>query len=138
MSDRGPEAEDDVALSALIDGALTEEDAAAMRRRVAQEPRLARRLSELRGVGEVLRRTYGGIAEEPLPSRVLDLLPARPATPARRRTLAFSLAAGLGLAAGVLLTIAVLSRARTAEPPGLLLDRGEVERGSALEAGAAL
>jgi len=131
MIERGSEPDDDQALSALLDGALSIEGAAALRRRLAHDPQLARRLTELQGVDANLRRAYDGIAKEPLPARVLDLLPAeRPS----RATLPWALAAGLGLAAGILLTLLVLSRAHAPGPPGLLLERGEVERGSALEA----
>jgi hypothetical protein len=122
---------DDQALSALLDGALSSEDSAALRRRLAHDPQLARRMTELQGVDESLRRAYGGIAEEPLPPQVLALLPSKPRSRAR---LPWAVAAGLALAAGILLTLLVLSRAHAPGPPGLLVERGEVERGSALEA----
>ena len=131
MIEGGLEPDDDQALSALLDGALSMEDAAALRRRLAQDPQLARRLTELQGVDESLRRAYGGIAEEPLPAQVLELLPAKSRSKAR---VPWSVAAGLGLAAGILLTLLVVARAHALGPPGLLLERGEVERGSALEA----
>jgi hypothetical protein len=131
MIERGPESDDDLALSALLDGELSIDDAAALRRRLTRDPQLSRRLEELQEVDEGLRGAYGGIAQERLPAQVLGLLPAEHRSRAR---VPWQVAAGLGLAAGILLTLLVLARVHAPGPPGLLLERGEVERGSALEA----
>jgi len=124
---------DDEALSALLDGALSREEAAALRLRLAAEPALALRLEELRRVDEVVRGAYASVAGEPTPSRIVDLvrgearvvpLHARAWTGARR--FAVPVAAAAGLAAGLLIAFLVLRGAAPPGPPGLLADRGAV------------
>ena len=75
MADRNARAEDDEVLSALLDGALAEDEAKRLCDRLASDPALAARLEALRGVDAAVRQAYGPIADEPVPQRVLALLP---------------------------------------------------------------
>jgi hypothetical protein len=130
---------DDEALSALLDGALSREEAEALRRRLSAEPPLARRLEELRRVDEVVRGAYASVAEEPTPRRIVDLvrgearvvpLNARASSGARR--FALPLVAAAGLAAGFLIAFLALRGGAPPGPPGLLADSGSVEERSPL------
>ena len=124
---------DDEALSALLDGALSREDATALRRRLSAEPALARRLEELRQVDEVVRGAYASVVEEPTPRRIVDVVrgeaPVVPlharAWPGARR-FAVPFAAVAGLAAGFLIAFLAMRGAAPLGPPGLLADRGTV------------
>lgn len=141
MTDPQPWTDDDAALSALLDGALPAEQAEPLRRRIADEPALARRLEELRQVDGALRRTYAGIADEPLPQRVLDGLQSRGVVASFRPRVSsgtrwFSLrsavATGAALAAGFIIACLVLQRAEPIVPLGFITKGGSVEEGSAL------
>ena len=103
-----------------------------LKRRLAVEPALAARLEELERANSALRNAYAGIAAEPLPQRVLDLIDAAPrATTAsvvdittRRQTrerrfapLPMSLAAGIALAVGLGAGYLVTSRPPTSTIP---------------------
>jgi hypothetical protein len=130
---------DDEALSALLDGALSREEAAALRRRLSEEPALARRLEELRRVDEVVRGAYASGVEEPAPSRIVDLVrgdarvvPLHARRRSGARWFAVPFAAVAGLAAGFLIAFLALRGAAPPGPPGLLADRGAVERRSPL------
>jgi anti-sigma factor RsiW len=74
MTDRHRSTADDEALSALLDDALPNEEAERLRRRLAQEPPLAARFAELERATAAVRDAYAGVAAEPLPERVLELL----------------------------------------------------------------
>jgi hypothetical protein len=124
---------DDEALSALLDGALSREEAEALRRRLATEPALAARFEELRRVDEAVRGAYAGVAEEPVPRRIVDLVrEGAPVVPLRR--FAWPVAAAAGLAAGFLIAFLALRGGAPLGPPGLLADRGVVEKHSRLHA----
>ena len=93
MADRNAQAEDDEVLPALLDGALAEDEAKRLCDRLASDPALAARLEALRGVDAAVRQAYGPIADEPVPQRVLALLPIPagaeyPGDPSRRIPLA--------------------------------------------------
>ena len=124
---------DDEALSALLDGALSPEETAALRRRLAAETALARRLEELRRVDEALRAAYASVVEEPIPSRVVDVvrgkarvIPPHAGMWSGSRRIALPLTAVAGLAAGFLIAFLALRGAAPPGPPGLLADRGTV------------
>ncbi len=130
---------DDAALSAFLDGALSHQEAAALRRRLGAEPALARRLEELRQVDEAVRGAYAGVVEEPVPRRIVDLvrgegrpIPLQPRAGSGVRRFAVPFAAAAGLAAGLLVALLAPRGAVTPGPPGLLADRGAVEERSAL------
>jgi hypothetical protein len=133
MTDREPWMEDDAELSALIDDELDPERAARLRGRLADEPALARRLEELARVDESVRRAYAGIADEPVPERILALVGSRPDAGAavhdrRRWSRTAALAtAGLALAAGFALAFVVLPRTEPAGPFASVGERGAVD-----------
>lgn len=66
--------EDDVLLSAYLDRELPQDDAERVRKRLAAEPALARRLEEMRGANAAARNALAAGDETPLPQAVLDLL----------------------------------------------------------------
>jgi hypothetical protein len=119
MNDRPPRSAsaDDEALSALIDGALTTQDAQRLRERIAGEPVLAARLTALEQADAILRNSYAGIVEEPLPPQLLARL--KPSAPAenvvalhgnggwRRAWVPSALAAGIALAVGLVIGLSV-------------------------------
>lgn len=130
---------DDEALSALLDGALSREEAAALRRRLSAEPALALRLEELRRVDEVVRGAYASAVEEPTPRHIVDLVrgEARGIPPQARawsgaRRFATPVAAVAGLAAGFVIAFLALRGAEPPGPPGLVADGGAVEERSPL------
>ena len=104
----------DEMLMALSDGALEEPEAGRVAALVAADPALAARLAALRAGGEAARRAYAGVAEEPVPHRLLaavlaaDAAAAPPPAPANpplwRRPAAaaaiVALAAALGAIGG--------------------------------------
>jgi hypothetical protein len=127
---------DDEALSALLDGALSSEEAANVRRRLTAEPALARRLEELRRVDEVVRGAYASVVDEPVPSHIVDLvrgeIPLHTGARFVASRFAWPSAAVAGLAAGFLIAFLALRGATPAGPPGLLADRGAVDERSRL------
>jgi hypothetical protein len=95
-------AERDERLSALLDGALTPAEAAALRAEVAGSPALAERLAALAAVDEGLRALPGRPVPSDLRARVERALGAsapRRAPPSRRRWLGASALAGAAAAA---------------------------------------
>jgi anti-sigma factor RsiW len=68
--------DDDAALSALLDDALPPEEAERLRARLAAEPALLARFEAIQLADTGVREAYAGVADEPLPQRVLDLLDA--------------------------------------------------------------
>jgi hypothetical protein len=72
MSDR--RFTDDELLSALLDGALSPEDAAHVEHRLEQEPALQARFEALERANAAVRDAYVGVVDEPLPQRLLDSL----------------------------------------------------------------
>ena len=130
---------DDEALSALLDGALAREEAAALRRRLSAEPALARRLDELRRVDEAVRSAHASVVEDSMPRHIVDLVRGdarvvalQPRAWSGARRFAWPFAAAAGLAAGFLIAFLALRGAAPPGPPGLLADRGAVEERSAL------
>ena len=65
---------DDEALSALLDGSLPAEEAAALEKRLEREPQLAARFEAMQRADRAVRDAYRDVVDEPLPERVLDLL----------------------------------------------------------------
>src|SRR5688572_32727798 len=114
MSDRTSSSNDDEALSALIDGTLPSDVAAALRARMTREPALAARFAAMERANRAVRDAYRDVVEEPLPERVLDLLRAphehadnvvalgaRRSRRARPAWLPQAVAAGVALAVGL-------------------------------------
>jgi hypothetical protein len=143
MSHREMSTSDDEALSALLDGALPAADAERLRQRLAQEPALQARLDALEKANAAVRDAYAGVVDEPLPSRVLELLgsgtgsrgsviefPAR--KPPRFLTLPLAAAAGIALAIGLSLGVLLESRTLRPDSAALLAGTGEVEPGTEL------
>lgn len=115
----------DEMLMRLADGELPEEEAAALRARIAADPALAHRFAEFDGTRRAVSDAFAGIAREPVPERLLAAVLAADAAragppagaeiiplagrgrPAARRwlpmALAASLAAVLAAPAGYLL-----------------------------------
>lgn len=143
---------DDEALSALLDGELSDEQAERLGRRLEQEPALAARLAELERADERVRRAYTGVAEQPLPPRISGLLGkaavARAADssgahtgnvvrfPGRSEWRTFVLpaaaAAGVALVVGLLIGIAVAPGPAAPDGAGLLAGTGAIEPGTPL------
>lgn len=135
---------DDEALSALLDGSLPDDEAAALEARLAREPEYAARFEAMRRADRAVRDAYRGVADEPLPERVLDLLREPRAGAGGDRVIAFerrlrrgapawwphALAAGIALAVGVGLGFGLGQRA--GEPPTLLAAAATIPAGSAL------
>lgn len=141
MSDH--DSRDDEALSALIDQSLPSEAAAELRARLEREPKLAARYEAMERANRAVREAYRGVVDEPLPERVLDLLRVPHAGDdrivdlrARRRAspawFPHALAAGIALAVGVGLGMAVSQRAGDDGPTRLLAATGTVPPGSPL------
>jgi len=137
---------DDDALSALIDGALPSDEAAALRARMIREPALAARFAAMERANRAVGDAYRDVVDEPLPERVLELLRAPQARErnvvdlgARRQRRALpawlphAAAAGIALAIGLGLGFGLSQRGGDA-PSGLLAATGPVARGSALHA----
>ena len=118
---------DDELLSAYLDGELPPDDLARLENRLANEPELARRLERLLQADGAVRRAYQSVADEPLPSALLELLAddkagvdpgvVRLDRVARRRqrrpalwaryTVPRAIAAGIVVAVGVALGVAI-------------------------------
>jgi hypothetical protein len=135
---------DDEALSALLDGTLSSETAAALTARLEREPELAARFEAMERANRAVQAAYRDVVDEPLPERVLDLLRApragddrvvelRPR--ARRSSPAWfphALAAGIALAVGVGLGFGLSQRGGESGPAALLAAAGAVAPGSPL------
>jgi uncharacterized protein (DUF1778 family) len=137
---------DDEALSALIDGALPRDEAAALRARMVREPALATRFAAMERANRAVGDAYRVVVDEPLPERVLELLRAPQARErnvvdlaARRQRRALpawlphAAAAGIALAIGLGLGFGLGQRGGDA-PAGMLATAGPVAPGSALHA----
>jgi hypothetical protein len=135
---------DDELLSALLDGAISPEDAARLEQRIQREPALRARLDVLERANTAVRDAYAGVVDEPLPQQLLELveehtapdnvvpLTARASFTRRLWTEPTALAAGIALMIGVALGI-VLSPGRQApDAIGLAAEGGAVAPGSAL------
>lgn len=135
---------DDEALSALLDGTLSSEAAAALTARLEREPELAARLEAMERASRAVRDAYRGVVDEPLPDRVLELLRAPhssgdrivPLQPRHRRTaqrwFPHALAAGIALAVGFGLGFGLSQRGGDSGPAALLAAAGAVSPGSPL------
>ena len=160
MSDSRRETFDDAALSALLDDALPDDEAARLRERLAREPQLTARLAALEEANAAVRDAYSGVVDEPLPERVLELLaPAERsddvvALRGRRRRTPFALpptardggspangarnlrpmalAASIALAVGLGLGALAASKWIASDPATALVAAGTVAPGTAL------
>ncbi|HET7609225.1 MAG TPA: hypothetical protein VFL84_11150 [Gammaproteobacteria bacterium] len=143
MAEHGSSSSDDEALSALIDGALPSDEAAALRARMLREPDLAARFAAMERANRAVGDAYRDVVDEPLPERVLELLRAPQAREgkvvdlaARRQRrvapawLPHAAAAGVALAIGLGLGLTLSQRSDG--PSGLLAATGPVEQGSPL------
>ncbi len=144
MNDRTPTTDDDEALSALLDGALPAADAERLRQRLSRDAVLKARLHALEQANDAVRRAYLGIVDEPLPTRVLELLATADSRrgnvtelPRKRMRTWFTppLAAAASVALLVGLSVGVLLGPRTSEPDalGLVAAGGDVAPGTALD-----
>src|SRR6185436_3392245 len=77
MAEHTSPSRDDDALSALIDGALPSDEAAALRARMTRDPALAARFAAMERANRLVGDAYRDGVDEPLPERVLDLLRAQ-------------------------------------------------------------
>lgn len=129
--------DDDTLLSAYIDGELPAAEADRVTERLAREPLLMRRLETLRAGDAAVRDAFERIDDEPMPASVLEMLGAKPATPAdnvvafpargaqRFFQVPVALAASIALVAGFLVSNVLR------DAPGMGID---LERGGAVAA----
>jgi hypothetical protein len=68
------QANDDIALSAYLDGELPQDEADRLSERLAVEPLLARRLESMRASDDATRGLFANLDAMPMPPGVLDLL----------------------------------------------------------------
>ena len=146
MSDRDTPHVDDERLSALLDDALSADEARRLRERIARDPALKARMDALARADAAVRSAYSGILDEPLPARVLELLePTARARadvvelPVRGRksrflSLPLAAAAGIALAVGLSLGVLIGPRAPGPDPLALAAVAGEVAPGTDLYA----
>jgi anti-sigma factor RsiW len=136
---------DDELLSALLDGALSPDDAARLEQRLEREPVLRARFEALQRANAMVREAYAGVVGEPLPKELLDLLAAENATAGnvvplagrQRRTHSrfvgpTALAASIALALGIALGIVVAPDRQPFDAVELAAQVGAVAPGSAL------
>lgn len=138
---------DDEALSALIDRALPDDEAERLRRRLAGDRALARRLQALERANKAVRGAYAHVIAEPMPATTLELLESRddvagePCDKVARRPIAarrgpwipYAVAAGVA-AAALAVGFWLGAGARTGAPAGLdlLAGRGVVAENTGL------
>lgn len=72
---------DDIALSAYLDGELPQDQADRLSERLAREPLLAGRLEAMRASDDATRKLYAKLDDLPMPQSVLDMLAAPAAAP---------------------------------------------------------
>lgn len=145
MSDEREITADDAALSAFIDGSLPAAEAEALRRRLEREPALAQRLEALSRVDALLGAVYGGVASEPLPQRVVDLLrvpedrqqpsnvvPLQRRPASRFATVPAAIAAGVALAVGFGLSFVLVPETRSPGSLAFVAESGLIEPDSPL------
>ena len=142
MTEHTSSSSDDQLLSSLIDGALSNDEAAALRGRLEREPALAARFAAMQRGNDAVRDAYRNVIDEPLPDRTLRLLSAsrahaNPVTahPPRRAIAQWfphALAAGIALAVGLGLGFGVGQRAGSPAPASVLAATGAVAVGSPL------
>jgi hypothetical protein len=143
MSDR-PFTDDEL-LSALLDGALSPEDAALLEHRLEREPALRARLESLERANMAVRDAYAGVVDEPLPKQLLDLLATEKAAADNVVPLAVrqsrarrsfvpptALAASIALAIGVALGIVLAPGRQAPDAIELAAEGGAVAPGTAL------
>jgi anti-sigma factor RsiW len=113
--------ERDANLSALLDGDLAPEEAAALRAEIARSPELAERLAALAAVDASLR----ALPRPPVPARLLERVRTQVAAPRPvRRWLA---GVGLAAAAAALALLALPRGERPPAPPAARDLRAEAE-----------
>jgi anti-sigma factor RsiW len=143
MSDR--QFTDDELLSALLDGALSPDDAARLEHRLEREPALRARLEALERANTAVRDAYAGVVDEPLPKQLLELLgtetaaadnvvPLAARQPRERRSFVppTALAASIALAVGVALGVVLAPSRQAPDAIELAAEGGAVAPGSAL------
>jgi hypothetical protein len=142
MSDR--KFSDDELLSALLDGALSPEDAAQVEHRLELEPALRARFEALERANMAVRDAYAGVVDEPLPKPLLDLLateePAGNVVPLAARQpregrafrLPTALAASIALALGIALGIVIAPGRQAPDAIALAAEGGAVAPGTEL------
>jgi len=144
MSDR--QLTDDELLSALLDGALSPDDAARLEHRLEREPALRARLEALERANTAVRDAYAGVVDEPLPKQLLDLLATEKAAANNVVPLAArqsrerrsfvppttALAASIALAIGVALGIVLAPGRQAPDAIELAAEGGALAPGTAL------
>ena len=136
---------DDELLSALLDGALSPEDAAQLEHRLELEPALRARFEAIERATAAVRDAYAGVVDEPLPKQLLELLAANEAAadnvvPLAKRQpreprpvgLPMALAASIALAIGVSLGIVIAPGRQAPDAIELAAEGGAVAPGTAL------
>lgn len=109
--------DDDILLSAYLDGELPATDADQLTERLAREPALMARLEAMRSGDAAVRRAFAALDERPMPDAVLGLLGAEAASQESADVVAFprrdawrlaplpvALAASIALVAGFLIS----------------------------------
>jgi anti-sigma factor RsiW len=153
MIDRHRPPADDEALSALLDGALPNEEAERLRQRLSREPSLAERFAALERANAAVRDAYADVAAEPLPAQVLELLSSQRSagnedgdrarnvielaahkqrSKPRFVTIPAAIAASIALAIGLSLGVWFGPRAPAPESAALIATAGSVEPGTEL------
>jgi hypothetical protein len=140
----GQRSSDDELLSALLDGALSPENAAQLEHRLELEPALRARFEALERANTAVRDAYAGVIDEPLPKQMLELLGANDAAnnvvPLARRQprerssfgLSMALAASIALAIGVSLGVLISPGRQASDALELAAAGGAVAPGTAL------
>ena len=134
--------DDDEALSALLDDALSPDDAAQLRQRLEREPALRARHAALEQANMAVHKAYVGVADEPLPARVLDALTLpgesgnvvkfRPRRPLLVTLLPLASAATIALVIGLAVGVRVGPGGSSADPTALVAAAGVMAPGTPL------
>jgi hypothetical protein len=132
---------DDEALSALLDDALSPDEAAQLRQRLEREPALRTRYAALEHANTVVHKAYAGVADEPLPASVLDALRLpgesdnvvtfRPRRPLLVTLLPLATAATIALVVGLAVGVRV-GPGGSSDPTALVAEAGVMAPGTPL------
>jgi hypothetical protein len=133
---------DDEALSALLDDALSPDDAIELRQRLDREPALRTRLAALEQANTAVHKAYVDVVNEPLPASVLDALALpgerdnvvtfRPRRPLLMTLLPLASAAAIALVIGLAVGVQVGPGNVLSGPAGLVAEAGVVAPGTPL------